>query len=162
MVRLCLNSSYVVAMLARGVNYKWNACPSKGSTQAPVHPHIKLSKYRTRILWTWKTSLTIIPNVSSGAPSSLLEFVQAYPLPHKGLGHLAALYLLFVRYYLSYHKTICYLQFQCLQRKPYWKPLIISFCSSLGSTLLLIERTTIDPLYLWVTKTLFWRCCRGV
>ena len=69
-----------------------------------------------------ETSLTIIPNVSSGAPSSLLEFVQAYPLLHKGLGHLAALYLLyllFARYYLSYHKTIYYLQFQCLQRKPY-------------------------------------------
>ena len=30
-----------------------DACPSKGSTQAPVHPHIKLSKYRTRIIWTW-------------------------------------------------------------------------------------------------------------
>ena len=41
-----------------------------------------------------KTSLTIIPNVSSGAPSLLLEIVQAYPLLHKGLGHLAALYLL--------------------------------------------------------------------
>ena len=35
-----------------------------------------------------KTSLTIIPNVSSGAPLLLLEFVQAYPLLHKGLGHL--------------------------------------------------------------------------
>ena len=61
-----------------------------------------------------KTSLTIIPNVSSGDPSSLLEFVQAYPLLHKGLGHLAALYLLyllFARYYLSYHKTIYYLNF---------------------------------------------------
>ena len=66
-----------------------------------------------------KTSLMIIPNVSSGAPSSLLEFVQAYPLLHKGLGHLAALYLLFARYYLSYHKTIYHLLFQCLQRKPY-------------------------------------------
>ena len=69
-----------------------------------------------------ETSLRIIPNVSSGAPSSLLEFVQAYPLLHKGLGHLAALYLLyllFVRYYLSYHKTIYHLLFQCLQRKPY-------------------------------------------
>ena len=69
-----------------------------------------------------ETSLTIIPNVSSGASSSLLEFVQAYPLLHKGLGHLAALYLLYLlvtRYYLSYHKTIYHLQFQCLQRKPY-------------------------------------------
>jgi len=42
-----------------------------------------------------KTSLTIIPNVSSGAPFSLLEIVQAYPLIHKGLDHLAALYLLY-------------------------------------------------------------------
>ena len=93
--------------------------------------------------------------MSSGAPFSLLEIVQAYPLQHKGLGHLAALYLLyllFARYYLSYHKTIYYLQFQCLQRKPYWKPLIISFYSSLGSTLLLIESTTIDPLHLWVIR----------
>ena len=40
-------------MLAIGSNHKWDACPSKGSTQAPVHPHIKLSKYRTRIIWAW-------------------------------------------------------------------------------------------------------------
>ena len=40
-------------MLAIGVNHQWDACPSKGSTQAPVHPHIKLSKYRTRIIWAW-------------------------------------------------------------------------------------------------------------
>ena len=46
--------------------------------------------------------------------------------------------------------------------KPCWNPLVNTFCSSLGSTLLLIERTTIDPLYLWVIKTLFWRRCRGV
>ena len=73
----------------------------------------------------------------------------------KGLGHLAALYLLLLlvaRYKLSYHKTICYHLFQYLQRIPCWKPLIISFCSSLGSTLLLIERTTIDPLYSWVVR----------
>ena len=43
-----------------------------------------------------KTSLTIIPNVSSGDPFSLLEIVQAYPLLHKGLGHHAALYLLYL------------------------------------------------------------------
>ena len=62
-----------------------------------------------------KTSLTIIPNVSSGAPLLLLlEIFQAYPLLHKGLGHLAALYLFYLlitRYYLSYHKTIYHLQF---------------------------------------------------
>ena len=32
------------------------------------------------------------------------------------------------------------------------KPLVISLCSSLGSTLLLIERTTIDHLHLWVIR----------
>ena len=31
--------------------------------------------------------------MSSGAPFSLLEIIQAYPLLHKGLGHLAAPYL---------------------------------------------------------------------
>ena len=40
-------------MLARGVNHKWEACPRIGSTQAPVHPHIKLSKEWTRIIWAW-------------------------------------------------------------------------------------------------------------
>ena len=33
-----------------------------------------------------KTSLMIIPNVSSGAPFALLEIVQAYPLLHKRIG----------------------------------------------------------------------------
>ena len=103
-----------------------------------------------------KTSLTIIPNVSLGAPLLLLAIVQAYTLIHKGLGHLAALYLLYLLiacYCLSYHKTIYHLQFRCLQRKPYWKLLIIFFCSSLGSTLLLIERTMIYPLHLWVISS---------
>src|SRR3990170_1724345 len=46
-------------MLARGVNHKWDACPRKGSTQAPVHPHIKVSKENH--MNKMKTSLTIIP-----------------------------------------------------------------------------------------------------
>ena len=46
--------------------------------------------------------------------------------------------------YLCY-QTTCYRLFQCLKKIPCWKPLVISFCSSLGSTLLLIKRTTIDP-----------------
>ena len=40
-------------MLAIGVNHKWDACSSKDNTQAPVHLHIKLSKYPTRIIWSW-------------------------------------------------------------------------------------------------------------
>ena len=49
--------------------------------------------------------------MSSGALFSILEFVQTCPLLQKGLGHLAALYLLFLLvacYNLSYHKTVCY------------------------------------------------------
>ena len=71
----------------------------------------------------------------------------------KGLGYLAAYLLqlsLLACYKLPCYQTTRYLQFQPLQTLPYWKVLVISFCSSLGSTLLLIERTMIDPLYLWV------------
>ena len=90
------------------------------STGPPTYQIIKVPN--ANLMNVMKTSLTIIPNVSLGAPFSLLEIVQAYPLLHKGLGHLSALYLLCLlvtRYYLSYHKTIYHLQFQCLQRKPY-------------------------------------------
>ena len=82
---------------------------------------------------------------------SLSRLVLCYKKDWATLLHLVYLLLLLVsRYNLSYHKTICYHLFQYLHRIPCWKPLIISFCSSLGSTLLLIERTMIDPLYLWV------------
>jgi hypothetical protein len=40
---------------------------------------------------------------------------------------------------------------------PWSKLLINTFCSSLGSTLLFIESTTIHPLYLWVIKLV--QCC---
>ena len=82
------------------------------STGPPTYQIIKVPN--ANHMNVMKTSLTIIPNVSSGGPLSLLEIVQAYPLLHKGLGHLAALYffyLLITRYYLSYHKTIYHLQF---------------------------------------------------
>ena len=53
--------------------------------------------------------------MSLGAPLLLLEIVQAYPLLHKGLGHLASLYLLYLlvsRYYL-----FCNLHFQIYTAK---------------------------------------------
>jgi hypothetical protein len=34
-----------------------------------------------------------------------------------------------------------------------WENVYPTFSSSLGSTLLLIEKATRDPLYLWVIKT---------
>ena len=50
--------------------------------------------------------------MSSGAPFSLLEIVQAYPLLHKGLVHLAAffyfIYLLLVTIYLITKLSITY------------------------------------------------------
>ena len=51
-------------MLAIEVNHKWDACPSKDSTQAPVHPHTKLSKYRTQIeptWWKWLDEILVYP-----------------------------------------------------------------------------------------------------
>ena len=100
-----------------------------------------------------KTSLTIIPNMSSGAPSLLLEIVQAYPLLHKGLGHLAALYLLSLhvtRYESPYHKTICTNNF-CACRE-YLTENRLSFPSAPRWVRhsYLSKRATIDPLYLWV------------
>ena len=87
------------------------------SASPPTYQIIKVPN--ANLMNVMKTRLTIIPNVSSGAPSSLLEFVQAYPLLHKGLGHLDALYLLCLLvtcYYLSYQKTIYHIQFQCLEK----------------------------------------------
>ena len=49
-------------MLAIGVNHKWDACPRKGSTQAPVHPTYQIIKVmNTNHMNVMKTSLTIIP-----------------------------------------------------------------------------------------------------
>ena len=49
-------------MLAIGVNHKWDACPRKGSTQAPFHPHVKIMKVtNANRMSVMKTSLTIIP-----------------------------------------------------------------------------------------------------
>ena len=46
-------------MLAIEVNHKWDACPSKDNTQAPIHPHIKVPN--ANHMNVMKTSLTIIP-----------------------------------------------------------------------------------------------------
>ena len=67
-----------------------------------------------------KTKLTTIP-MCPRERFAVYKSFQAYPLLQKGLGHLAALYLLLLlvaRYNLSRHKTICYHLFQYLQRIP--------------------------------------------
>src|SRR3954464_319 len=88
-----------------------------------------------------------------------IVFISSVPrliLCPKGLGHLL---LLSYPFYFA-----CLLPFCCLNPKPlniylsvfaafpYPKSLVNTSCSSLGSTLLLIENTTIDPLHLWVLK----------
>ena len=91
----------------------------------PKHRYTHISNYQSTERESYEHDENLLDDsshVSSGAPVSLLEIVQAYPLLHKGLGNLTALYLIYLlvtRYHLSYHKTIYHLQFQCLQRKPY-------------------------------------------
>ena len=122
------------------------------STGPPTYQIIKVPN--ANHMNVMKPSLTIFQCVLGGA----LHHIRACPdlsFATKGLGHLSALYLLLLlvaRYKLSYLKTIGYHLFQYLQRIPCWKPLIIFFCSLLGSTLLLIERTMIDHLYLWAIR----------
>ena len=131
------------------------------STGPPTYQIIKVPN--ANHMNVMKTSLTIIPNVSLGSPLPLLEFVQAYPLLHKGLGHLAALYLLYLLFlvtiYLITKLSITYYFSACRENLTENR---LSFPSApRWATLLLIERTMIDPLHLWVIKTLFWGRCRG-
>jgi hypothetical protein len=77
----------------------------------------------------------------------LLETVPACPLPQKDWATLLRTchrhrYLLVTKHFATKHLLPL---FQCLQKLPCWNPLVISFCSSLGSTFLLIERTKIEP-----------------
>ena len=133
------------------------------STGPPTSQIIKVTNANHMSMM--KTSLTTIPMCPRehfALCTSSSRLVLCYKKDWAILLHFIYFsYLLLVTNY-PITKTICYHLFQYLQRIPCWKPLIISFCSLLGSTLLLIKRTMIDPLYLWVIKTLFWRHCRGV
>jgi hypothetical protein len=83
----------------------------------------------------------------------IISYTTGCPLLKKGLGHLLQLLLLSFIYshfiYLHYQiplKT----RLLIFTVKPWSKPLVNTFCSSLDSTLLFIESTMIHPLYLWV------------
>ena len=94
-------------LIISGMFVEVRAAPKNWSTHIPNYQSTERESYERD-----ETSLTIIPNVSSGAPSLLLEFVQAYPLLHKGLVHLAAPYLryllLLVTIYLITKLSITY------------------------------------------------------
>ena len=128
----------------------------------PTYQIIKVSN--ANLMNVMKTSLTIIP-MCPRERFLLYKSLSRLVLCYKRIGPPYCTLFTFV--------TCCSLQITLSQN--YLLPLISVLaektllktayhflCSSLGSTLLLIERTMIDPLYLWVIKTLFWRHCRGV
>ena len=152
-------------MLAIGVNHKWDACPSKNNTQAPVHPHIKLSKQRTRIKPTWWKWLDEIPVY----PQEHFAYCKRpfWPvLCLKGIGlpcctYCYYCYLLLVTNYLAIKLTVTDNFSTC---RHYLAENHLSFPSAPRWVphSYLLKRSTIDPLYLWVTKAIFWRRFRGV
>ena len=73
----------------------------------------------------------------------------------KCLGYLAALYLplpLLARYKISCYQTICYRQFQCLQKITLLKTTCHFLLLLIRFGTLTYQRTKIDPLYLWVIR----------
>ena len=91
------------------------------STGSPTYQSIKVTN--ANHMSVMKTSLTIFP-CFLGSAFPIIRICPGLSFATKGLGHFAALYLLsllFTRYKLSYHKTICYHLFQYLQRIPCWK-----------------------------------------
>ena len=111
-----------------------------------------------------ETSLTIIPMCPRERFShkNLSRLVLCYKKDWATLLHFIYFHcLLPVTNYLITKLSVTY-NFSACREYLTEKPLIISFCSPLGLTLLLIEWTTIDPLHLWVMKTILWRRCRGV
>ena len=82
----------------------------------------------------------------------------------KGLGYLGALLLLLsllARYKLSCYQTTLLLTISVLADITLLKT-TFRFLLLLVGFDTLIEKATIDPIYLWVIKALFWRRCRGV
>ena len=78
---------------------------------------------------------------------------SAYPLCSKGLGHLlhlSTIYFLCFYFLVAYTRKPIKSYLSVLAVIPCSRSLVITFRSSLGSTLLLIEKATIDPLHLWV------------
>ena len=126
----------------------------------PKHRSTHISNYQSNERESYEhdeTSMTEIPMCPRERFSSYKTLFRLVPCYKRDWATCCTVattcyLLLFARYVSPRYTITCYRQFQCLQILPCWKPLVRSFCSSLGSTLLLIERTTIDPLYLWVIK----------
>ena len=87
---------------------------------------------------TSMTEIPVCPRERFSSYKTLFRLVPCYQRDWATLLHRCySCYLLLFTCYVSPHYTItCYRYFQCLQLLPCWKPLVISFCSSLGSSLL--------------------------
>ena len=135
-------------MLAIEVNHKWDACPSKDSTQAPVHPHTKLSKYQTRIIWTWwklACDIPMCPRERFSLYKSLSRLVLCYKKDWATLLHFIYFcYLLLVTNYLITKLSITYNFSAC---REYLAENRLSFPSASRWVRhsYLSKRSTIDP-----------------
>jgi len=138
------------------------AVPKRRSTNIPNYQSNERESYEHDE--TSMTEIPVCPREHFSSYKTLFRLVPCYKRDWDTCCTVAiTCYLLLFACYVSPRYTItCYRYFQCLQLLPSRNPFIRAFCSSLGSTLLLIKRTMIYPLYLWVIKTLFWRHCRGV
>ena len=133
------------------------------STGPPTYKIIKV--LNANHMNVMKTSLTIIPMCPRERFSlykSLSRLVFCYKKDWATLLHFIYFcHLLLIINYLITKLSVTYYFSAC---REYLAENRLSFPSAPRwvLTLLLIERTMIDPLYLWVIKTLFWRRCRGV
>ena len=149
-------------LIISGILFQVRAVPKRRSTHISNYQSNERESYEHD-----ETSMTEIPVCPQERFSSYKTLSMLVPCYKRDWDTFCTIdttcYLLPFACYVSPCYTItCYRYFQCLQLLPCWNPFIRAFRSSLGSTLLLIERTMIDPLYLWVIKTLFWRRCQGV
>ena len=126
--------------------------------------HISIKVTNANHMSVMKTSLTIFPCVL-GSAFPIIRVCPGLSFATKRIGPPCYTLFTFIACYplqiiLSQNyllPTISVLAENTLLKTTYhFLPLLV------GLTLLLIKRTTIDPLYLWVIKTLFWRRCWGV
>ena len=140
-------------MLARGVNISGMFVQV---ITTPKHRSTHISNYRSNERESHEhdeTSMTEILICPRERFSSYKTLCSGLSLATKGIGPSCCSFFTIVTCYslriiLSHNYLLPIIS--VLPRIPCWKPLVNSFCSSLGSTLLLIERTMIDPLHLWV------------
>ena len=152
-------------MLAIGVNLKWGCLSKEGqypSTCPPTYQIIKVPN--TNHMNMMKTSLAIIPM----CPRSAFLYIRVFPglsFATKRIGPSCCTLFTFITCYplqITLSQNYMLPIISVLAENTLLKTACHFFYSSLGSTHLLIKRATIDPLYLWVIKTLFWRRCQGV